>query len=130
MAHNTDQMFGDYGSNVLQQFTTTPADGLKRLADNVKSASGCNDNKCDTVSPLWMHIFDKCIGLNMVYYNRVYKKAFVTTFAWGVLSNADPIKSKKQQKLLSSTRKRLRLAMKSFITVYIYNENLYRILIR
>ena len=50
MANNTEQMFGDYASDVVPQFTTTPLDGLKPLAQTINYAAGCSDNTCDIVS--------------------------------------------------------------------------------
>ena len=41
MADNIEQLYGDYGSNVLKQFAKTPREGLMPLADNVTFAAGC-----------------------------------------------------------------------------------------
>ena len=46
MADNADQQFGDYGSNVLPQFTTTPKDTLLQLGQMSSYASGCDDTHC------------------------------------------------------------------------------------
>ena len=46
MANNTEQIFGNYASNVVPQFTKTPYQGLQQLADITTYASGCDDTKC------------------------------------------------------------------------------------
>ena len=51
MANNSEQLFGDYGSNVVPQFTTTPYQGLQKMATNTTYASGCDDTKCQTYQP-------------------------------------------------------------------------------
>lgn len=45
-ANNSEQLFGDYGSNVLPQFTKTPYEGLMSLGKTVNFAPGCDDTKC------------------------------------------------------------------------------------
>ena len=45
-ANNSEQLFGDYASNVLPEFTKTPYEGLKALGKTASMASGCDDTKC------------------------------------------------------------------------------------
>lgn len=46
MANNTAQQFGDYSPDIDNQYTTTPLDGLRKMAENVQYTSGCPDNRC------------------------------------------------------------------------------------
>ena len=46
MADNIDQLYGDYGSNVIRQFVKTPREGLSGLADTVNYAAGCTGDHC------------------------------------------------------------------------------------
>ncbi|XP_060068506.1 uncharacterized protein LOC132548648 [Ylistrum balloti] len=46
MADNLYQLFGTYSADASRQYTTTPLDGLKRLARSTNYGQGCPDNKC------------------------------------------------------------------------------------
>ncbi|OWF39181.1 probable beta-D-xylosidase 5 [Mizuhopecten yessoensis] len=46
MANNLDQLFGDYSADASRQYTTTPLDGLKHLAQITNYGQGCPDNRC------------------------------------------------------------------------------------
>ena len=52
MANNSEQIIGDYGSQVLPQFSKTPLDTLKNLGDKYTFASGCDDTKCRKYDPM------------------------------------------------------------------------------
>ena len=41
MANNIDQLYGDYSSDVMGDFASTPLVGLLPLSDNVAYAAGC-----------------------------------------------------------------------------------------
>ncbi|XP_033741272.1 LOW QUALITY PROTEIN: probable beta-D-xylosidase 2 [Pecten maximus] len=47
MADNIYQLFGDYSADASRQYTTTPLEGLKRLAGSTKYGQGCPDNRCE-----------------------------------------------------------------------------------
>lgn len=42
----TDQLFGDYASDILPQYVTTVLIGLSKLTDSVKFAPGCTEPAC------------------------------------------------------------------------------------
>ena len=46
MSNNLDQLFGTYSPTPQAQYSSTPLEGLKMLADNVQWAAGCDDNRC------------------------------------------------------------------------------------
>ncbi|KAK3600409.1 hypothetical protein CHS0354_026642 [Potamilus streckersoni] len=50
MADNLEQLFGDYHAQIDPWFSTTPLEGLSKLADKVIYAAGCNDNRCKEYS--------------------------------------------------------------------------------
>ena len=63
MADNIEQLYGDYGSDVLKQFAKTPREGLMPLADNVTFAAGCTGNQstlcqvlCVVGTPLFLKL--------------------------------------------------------------------------
>ena len=47
----TDQLFGDYSSNIIANFTSTLPNGLSKLAKTVATAAGCAKTSCDNYSP-------------------------------------------------------------------------------
>ena len=44
MANNIDQLYGDYASDVMEDFARTPLVGLLPLGDHVAYAAGCMHN--------------------------------------------------------------------------------------
>ena len=51
MAHNPEQLFGDYASDFLPQFTKTPWEGLQELGHSAVKAPGCYDTHCENYDP-------------------------------------------------------------------------------
>ena len=45
-ANITDQLFGDYSSNILPQYTSTVYQGLSNLADTTALGVGCSEPTC------------------------------------------------------------------------------------
>lgn len=46
MADNVQQQFGNYNPDIMPIYTTTPLNGLKRIADATTFEPGCLDNRC------------------------------------------------------------------------------------
>ncbi|XP_045198055.2 uncharacterized protein LOC123552449 [Mercenaria mercenaria] len=46
MADNLEQIYGDYAADVDPKYAKTPLQGLRGMADTVKYAAGCPDNRC------------------------------------------------------------------------------------
>ena len=73
MANNSEQIIGDYGSQVLPQFSKTPLDTLKNLGDKYMFASGCDDTKCRKYDPtsikqavVGSDLIVACVGTGMI----------------------------------------------------------------
>ena len=47
MSNNLDQLFGNYASSVVRQYTTTVYEGLSKLGSSPVQADGCSDVECD-----------------------------------------------------------------------------------
>ena len=43
---NVDQLFGDYGSNVVREYTKTVYEGLSQISSSPVQASGCSTMQC------------------------------------------------------------------------------------
>ena len=60
MANNIDQLYGDYASDVMEDFARTPLVGLLPLGDNVAYAAGCTHNHstvCEVCTCVYVHMY-------------------------------------------------------------------------
>ena len=48
MADNKEQLFGNYATDMMPAYTTTPLQGLGNLSESVNFSRGCPDNKCSS----------------------------------------------------------------------------------
>jgi beta-glucosidase len=64
LADDKNQIFGDYGSDMVGQFTTSVHEGLMTLATTVSVGQGCTDIKCATYH--WADIRGAVTGADLV----------------------------------------------------------------
>lgn len=50
-ANATGDLFGNYASNVLQEYTTTVLDALKKVSSSTRYSSGCGYPQCQNYAP-------------------------------------------------------------------------------
>lgn len=47
LANNIVELFGNYHSDIVPSYCSTPLDGLKKISNNVQYASGCDNDVCN-----------------------------------------------------------------------------------